>query len=131
MSQRNGGNWTEARFNSFIKSALRNASMKWPPKNNVKKSARIERGVYMCAGYKCDPHPTTASLPPKPGNKRRINNAVVDHIDPIIDPATGFVSWDSTINRMFCEAEGLQVLCHDCHTHKTQDEKEISKRNKK
>jgi len=126
----NGGNWTPARFNSFIKSALRNASMKWPPKNEAKKRARVERGVYMCAGYGRPPHKVPASLPPKPGNKRRINNAVVDHINPVIDPHKGFTSWDEVIDRMFCEADGLQVLCHECHKAKTADEKEISKKRK-
>ena len=126
-NKRNGGAWTEARYHSFINSALRKASMKWPPKNNVKKEARVERGIYMCVGYNVPPHKVKASLPPKPGNKRRINNAVVDHIQPIIDPVTGFKSWDDTIDRMFCESDNLQVLCHDCHKHKTQDEKEISK----
>lgn len=77
----------------------------------------------MCAGYKKRAHKVKATLPPKPGNKTRINNAVVDHIDPVIDPKTGFVSWDEVVKRMFCELEGLQVLCHDCHTHKTKDER--------
>lgn len=128
MSNRNGGQWTEARFTAFIKSALRNASQKWPPRNNVKKKARIARGVYLCAG--CNKE-VPASLPPKDGNKRRINNAVVDHIEPVIDPSTGHTSWDEVINRMFCEEDGLQVLCHKCHTEKTQKEKEIAKERRK
>jgi len=124
MTSRNGGDWTEARFNSFIKSALRNASQKWPPRNNIKKKARVSRGIYLCAC--CGKH-VPASLPPKEGNKRRINNAVVDHIEPVIDPAKGHTTWDEVINRMFCEEDGLQVMCHECHTIKTQEEKEIAK----
>lgn len=58
---------------------------------------------------------------------KRVNNAIVDHIDPIISPETGFVSWDETIERMFCEAENLQLLCHDCHTQKTNEERNIAK----
>ena len=79
----------------------------------------------MCAGHKRRAHKVTASLPPKPGNKRRINNAVVDHIHPVIDPVKGFETWDDTISRMFCEESGLQVLCHECHTVKTQEEREL------
>jgi hypothetical protein len=124
----NGGNWTQARFNSFIKSALRAASTRWPPKFEVKKAARVDRGLYTCAGYKRKPHRVTASI--KINGKRR-DNAIVDHIDPIIDPSKGFISWDSVIERMFCEADGLQVLCHECHKQKTQDEKEISKNAKR
>ena len=123
----NNNMWTAARFHSFIKGALRQASIKWPPKNEVKKAARIERGVYRCNGYKRTSHQTSASLPPKKGNKRRINNAVVDHIHPVVDPKKGFTTWDNLIKRMFVDSKGLQVLCHDCHTRKTNDEKEIAK----
>lgn len=118
----NGGKWTEARFHAFIKSALRSASMKWPPKNEVKKKARTRRGYYICNGCKQE---VPATLPPNPGNKRRINNAVVDHIIPVVDPILGFTSWDDTIKRMFCEESGLQVLCHDCHAEKTKQEKQL------
>ena len=125
----NGGQWTAARFHSFIKGALRSASQHWGPKNEAKKAARIGRGVYMCAAYNRKAHETTASLPPKPGNKRRIDNAVVDHIEPVIDPEKGFVSWDETIKRLFCEESGFQVLCNDCHKNKTKDEQEKRRNN--
>lgn len=124
----NGGQWTAARMQSFIKGALRAASNRWGPKYSVKKNARVERGVYRCAGYNRPSHKVPASLPPKKGNKRRINNAVVDHIHPVIDPAVGFVSWDDVIKRMFCEEDGLQVLCHECHSKKTADERALAKK---
>lgn len=98
--------------------------MKWGPKNAVKSEARTRRGFYWCNG--CGQE-VPATLPPKPGNKKRINNAVVDHIEPIIDPALGFTTWDDVINRMFCEKDGLQLLCHDCHSKKTKAETEIAK----
>lgn len=119
----NSGQWTVARYNSFIKSALRGASRRWGPKNEAKKAARISRGRYLCVGYLREPHEVPASLPAPAGNKRRINNANVDHIDPIIDPVKGFTSWDDVIARMFCEADGLQVLCHACHQEKTKEER--------
>lgn len=127
----NGGSWTQARFNSFIKSLLRAGTFKWPPKNKVKQKARIERGIYLCEGYKRKSHRVPATLPPKKGSKRRINNSVVDHIEPIIDPKVGFVSWDEVIKRMFCEADNLQILCYDCHTRKSMDEREIKKNAKR
>ncbi len=122
---RNGGEWTEARFTSFIRGGLRSISMRWPPKNRVKQNARIQRGLYLCAGYKTEPHEVPASLPPACGNKRRINNSVVDHISPVIDPRRGFVSWDELIKRLFCEADGFQLLCHECHSAKTADERKL------
>ncbi len=123
----NSGRWTAARFRSFIKSALRSASMKWPPKYEVKKQARVERGVYKCAGYKRRAHKVPASLPPPPGRKRRVDNALVDHIVPVIDPVEGFTTWDEVVARMFCEPVGLQLLCKACHDRKTADERELRK----
>ncbi len=122
---RNSGKWTEARFRSFIRGGLRSISMRWPPKNEVKKDARVQRGVYLCAGYKTKAHEVSASLPPKAGNKRRINNAVVDHRSPVVDPIDGWISWDMFIMRLFCEEDGFQLLCHECHKHKTSDERKI------
>lgn len=120
----NDGNWTKARFQSFIKSALRAATLKWPPKFNVKKQARKERGIYLCAGYNRDEHLVPASLPPPDGKKRRIDNAIVDHIIPVVPPE-GIRTWDEVIDRMFCNTDGLQLLCHECHTNKTFDERLI------
>lgn len=113
----NGGQWTRARFNAFIKSALRTASMRWPPRNDVLKRSRVERGKYRCAGYQVRPHIVTKSLAGK-------NNVFVDHIDPIVNPEVGFISWDELIADMFCEADNLQILCGDCHDRKTRDERE-------
>ena len=58
-------------------------------------------------------------------------DVAVDHIDPVVSPKTGFVSWDVYIERMFCEADGFQVLCHTCHGIKTQNEREERKKWKK
>lgn len=80
----------------------------------------MERGKYKCVGYKKRWHIVPASIKEK---GKRVNNVHVDHIDPVIDPQEGFVSWDKVINRMFCEADGLQVLCRDCHKRKTNDER--------
>ncbi len=118
---RNGGDWTEARFRSFIRSQLRAATMRWGPISNCLRDARVERGVYLCAGCK-EEVPATIKV-----GRKRVKNAHVDHILPIVDPDTGFVSYDMLIERMFCEADNLQVLCNECHTTKTNDEKARAK----
>lgn len=60
-------------------------------------------------------------------NGRRVKNVHVDHIEPIIDPDVGFTSYDDMIERMFCEAPNLQVLCTSCHDAKTDQEKARAK----
>ena len=116
-----GGVWTEARFNSFIKSALRGASRKWGPMQQCLKDARTRFGYYRCAGCLQE---VPASI--KIGNKRH-KNAVADHIDPVVDPVVGFVSWDEVIKRMFVEKDGFQCLCKACHDAKCQEETNIRK----
>lgn len=118
---RNSGKWTQARFNSFIKSLLRQGTRKWGPIQEVKKEARTRRGFYRCAGCKQEV-PATISI-----DGKRVNNAVVDHRNPIVDPAVGFTTWDDVIERMFVEKEELDLLCHECHTAKSMEERRIAK----
>lgn len=125
--QINNGTWTQARFKSFIVSQLRAATQRWGPKQSCIKNARVSRGVYLCQG--CGKE-GPATLPPPEGNKRRIKNIVADHINPIVDPAIGFTTYDDWITRCFVELDGYQALCHKCHTAKTADEREISKQRK-
>jgi len=121
----NGGQWTPARFNSFIKSALRAASSRWPPKYSALKKATTEKKINWKTGrlaqhYKC------ASC----NNEFPLKEVQVDHITPVIDPSTGFVDWDEVIKRMFCEEDGFQILCQTCHKEKTNVERRQAKENK-
>jgi 5-methylcytosine-specific restriction endonuclease McrA len=116
LKTRCNGQWTEARWNSFIKSALRSASNRWAPKQLVKKQARIARNTYVCA-----------LCGAKVGNK----TIKIDHIDPVVDPVKGFTTWDSYIARMFPEVEGYQAICLSCHTAKTRTENQTRKENRK
>ena len=114
------GQWTQARFNSFITSLLRQGTRRWAPITDVEKEARVERGLYECAKCKNIVPPTI-----KVGRKR-VKNIAIDHITPIVNPETGFVSWDELIENMFCEKENLQLLCKSCHDEKSKEEREIS-----
>lgn len=119
---RNGETWSEARFTSFIKSALRGA--RWGPRYKCIQLARVGHGLYECASCGTVGPPT---LPPEAGKKRRIKNIVADHIQPVVDPNIGFVDWNTFIARLFVEQEGWQALCNACHTIKTSEENTIAK----
>jgi len=122
----NNGQWTQSRYNSFVKSALRKASIKWPPKYQVLKESQVGKKINKRSG-RLAMHHECASC------KNHFPSSVcsVDHIVPIIDPELGFISWDDTITRMFCEASGLQVLCKPCHDEKTNIEKGIANARRK
>lgn len=118
----NGGQWTASRMASFIKGGLRTLSRKWPPKYETLKRALVGRRLdpstgkmsnrYRCAGC---------------GNLFKQADVQVDHIDPVVSVTDGFIDWNEYIMRMFCEADGLQVLCSECHGIKTQNERQQRK----
>lgn len=116
------GQWTEAKFTSFIKNLLRSGTRKWGPNGLALKMARVSRGLYECA--ECKEHVPTTVMDKDKG--RRIKNIAVDHTEPVIDPAIGFTTWDSFIERLFVEVDKLQVLCLACHKKKTAEETAVA-----
>ena len=100
------------KFKGYIKSALRRVNRWWPAYTAAKAKARVERGKYECAGCK-------EICPSK--------DIHVDHIAPVVDPARGFTTWDEYIDRLFCDMDGLQILCKTCHKKKTKEESAIRK----
>jgi 5-methylcytosine-specific restriction endonuclease McrA len=115
-----GGRWTSARYFSFIRSALRRASSKYPVKFDVKLAARrnkppeVEgrhRYEYLCA--ECDGY-----FPDK--------EVAVDHIEPA-GSLKSYEDLPQFVETLFCEEDNLQVLCNDCHAIKTAKERKARK----
>lgn len=120
---RNGKQWTEARFRSFVISAIRAASRRWGQKYAAMDLAMVERRRNAKTGliakhFKCA-HCSGEFV---------ATDVQVDHIHPVVDPKIGFTTWDDYINRMFCEVDGYQVLCKPCHKIKTDEEKQQRKK---
>ena len=106
---RNNGRWTEARYFGFIRSALRAAAMRWGPKQTAKTDASRSingerwRFEYLCADCL---------------SWFQGKDVQVDHIIECGSLKT-FEDLPRFVERMFCEAEGFQVLCKPCHQLKT------------
>ena len=120
---RNNGEWTEARYRGFIKSALRSASQRWPPKYQTLNEAYVGKMINKSSGrlakhFKCNK--CHDSFPQK--------EVEVNHITPVV-LISGFDSWDGVIERMFCEKEHLEVLCKPCHKFLTQLENQERRNN--
>ncbi len=116
IKTRNGGEWTEARYRSFVKSALRSASQRWPPKYQSLNEACIGTKLNVKTGrmakhYKCN----------QCKNDFPAKEVEVNHIVPVV-PTSGFTTWDEVIERMFCEKNGLEVVCKPCHKAITKEE---------
>lgn len=113
--------WTQSRYESFVKSVLRAGSRKWPPKYKVLNEAKCGKRINESSGRLAE-HYTCAAC----GNSFPAKLVVVDHREPVV-PITGFSEWDTVIRRMYCSAENLQVVCKECHRVKTKQENEERK----
>ena len=110
--------WTEGRYNSFITSVLRAGVRKWPNKWKALELACSGPGINEATGRKAKLY-TCASC----ARLFTAKGVEVDHIEPVVDPKTGFTTWDNYISRLFCSTDNLQVLCKPCHKIKTLSEK--------
>ncbi len=110
----NAGKWTDARKRSFIMSALRRAQ--WPPKYASIEKAYVRDGINPKTGKPCKLHlcPVCDKLHPK-------GMMQADHIHTVI-PLAGFDSWDNVISRLYCEADGFEAICRDCHKTRTKEQ---------
>ena len=112
---RNGGTQTESSFWSGIRSALRQKSRWWKPIAEAKELAKRpytgtnkrRKWEYKCAHCK---------------DYFKADDISVDHIEPA-GALKEYCDLAGFVERLFCEVEGLQVLCNPCHNIKTQKER--------
>lgn len=118
----NSGKWSKSRKHSFIMSALRRAQ--WPVKYECIKTAYVKDGINPKSGRPCKLHlcPVCKALFPQ-------SQMQADHITPVI-PIGGFDSWDGVISRLYCELDGYEPLCKDCHKTRTKKQNEERKAKK-
>lgn len=113
--------WTQSRFESFVKSVLRAGSRKWPPKYKVLNEAKRGKQINQKSGRLAEHFECAECHHLFPGS-----DIVVDHIIPVV-LTTGWDSWDNVINRLYCNSENLQAVCKECHKVKTKKENEERK----
>ena len=100
---------------TFLRSAMRSASRRWPAIYEALAAAKEpyhgpnlrQKVQYRCAACRC---------------AFSSKQVAIDHI---VDCGT-LKDWgdvEGFMRRLFCEKEGLQVLCHDCHDAKTHQAK--------
>lgn len=106
---------TESAFWSMIRSALRQKSRWWPPVKLAKQRARrIYHGLNKRQKYEYQCNDCKRWFIEK--------DISVDHIIPC-GSLTCADDLPVFVEKMFCEVEGLQVLCGDCHSKKTANER--------
>lgn len=116
---RNSGQWTEARFTSFVKGALRGAM--WPPKYESVAKAFVGYGINPATNRKCKMYRCADC-----GNQFPLKQMKADHIIPVVGPE-GFVDWNTFVARLYVEVDGFQAICEGCHKKKTESERQARK----
>ena len=111
-----GGRWSEARFKSFLRSNLRKAWVKWPPRSDCLEHARRESqsdNKRLKWEYECAICHTW----------HKGSEVQVDHIHECgnINSLLAFVA------TLFSEEDNLRVVCKGCHQVKTSVTRKESK----
>jgi len=108
---RAGGEWTEAAFWSFLRSGLRQMSLRWPPRKHAENLSRRpyvgenkrRKWEYQCAMCK---------------EWFAFSDTQVDHKNEC-GALSSFADLSVFAERLFCESDGFQVLCaKKCHKRK-------------
>lgn len=114
---RNSGTMTESAFWGWIRSLLRRASMHWKPITEAKNKAKRVKPKTKVGRHKFEYQCNECKqwFPEKTGKTKNIE---IDHLIEAgslkkAEDLPGFVT------RLFCEVDGLQVLCKECHNNKT------------
>ena len=100
--------WTEAAFWQFLRSGLRRMSMRWPP--IARDAIQAARRPYVGPNkrQKWEFQCSQCGL----WNMRK--NVQVDHIEEC-GTLKSWQDFATFAERLFCEVDGLRVLCSVCH----------------
>ena len=110
--------WTDGRVKSFITSVLRAGARRWPDKFQSLADACVGQKINWKTGRVAKHYKCNICL-----NEFTSKDVEVDHISPVVDPATGFIDWNTFIDRLYCSKANLQVICKPCHKIKTKEER--------
>jgi hypothetical protein len=113
-----GNKWTKSGYFSYIRSALRRAFTRYPPKYQVKSNARRpflgggrQKYEYQCAI--CT-------------HWHKEKEVEVDHM-VACGSLKEYADLAGFVERMFCEVEDLRILCKICHKEVTAKQREERK----
>lgn len=107
--------WSDSRYWSFIRSALRRAWSKYPVRYQVlNKSRRVYEGTDKRTKWQYQCKDCTGWFKQK--------DVEVDHINSAGSLKT-FEDLAGFCERLFCEEDNLRVLCKPCHKKRTLEER--------
>lgn len=104
----------------------------WGPRKAAKLKCKVNKALYKCeeCGVLVYEGKSAVSYfnyvemyAPKEVRMERFD---MDHTQPVVDPAVGFVDWNTYMDRLFCPEENWKGLCSEvCHKAKTKAETKV------
>ncbi len=119
---------SKVKLQTWLVPKLRNISRMWPEKSQAINAAKeqIQIGFYKNG----KPEYKTLFKCAHCGNLFVREEVHVDHINSVVS-TDGFTTWDDFLTRLFCEVDGLQVLCIEDHKTKSYLENQLRKEQRK
>lgn len=124
-------------MNSRIRRSLisyaRKLSLSWEPRRIVKDKAKVAPATHECSkcgnwSYGGTSDKNYEELCEQYPDKTILYATIhMDHIVPVVDPATGATSWDDFYDRLFCHQDNFRALCQKCHEDCTKDQNQKRK----
>ena len=102
---------------NFIRNGLRGLWQKWPPRYFVRHAAYVETKINDDTGRKAKHYKCAHCNLTFPQTKTSI-----DHIVPV----GSLRDWNEHIEKLFCPASNLQLLCNICHKIKTKKDNSLT-----
>lgn len=109
-------------INSLSRSALRRVFVRGPLVQSCMRAARVEQPKHNKDGSVAKKPAVFYTCASCSGLFKQ-GDVAVDHIEPVVSPDTGFVDWNTFMERLWCTPNNLQVLCSTCHHSKSQEER--------
>lgn len=111
----------------WLKPQLRRLCRRWPPYYQVLNKARIVKYIPTKSGHGQLKRVFYACVECKQEFDRK--GVQIDHIHAVVDVTlgNGKPDFNELIARMFCDVDGLQILCTECHSKKSSYEREQRK----
>lgn len=124
---------TTAKINNLIKKYLRNASLKSPYRQIVLQNAKVDASTHECSDCGCYVYSGVSDKNFAELKKKHIKKCFkrgkveINHIDPVVDPKSGFVDWNTYIERLFVKDDKMNALCKECHSKLTEKQNKLRK----
>lgn len=123
---------------SKIKNALRRIHLHDKQREKAKARAKIDAALFKCESKDCKIALYEGSsvknylkMCDKYKDIYEVHRAKIeaDHEVEVIDVKKGFCDWNTYIERLYCSAEGYNMLCRECHEKRTKEQLEQRTKN--